>query len=408
MADYVENAMPHTPPLRLTGISNILSADQHETEVPTSIVFARLTDFVGYMKEDRYDLLFKRNVRLWLGKTKVNEAIRETFTKHSKEFAYSNNGITVLCESHIAHQGRHEIVINNPRVVNGSQTLHSIRDVPNPGASRAARVMVRIIEVPQLKSDDLPEQVERRKEIIRKIALRSNSQNNIKKWDLVSNDDFQLELARHFRTKKLFYERRKREWSERRTELKSVGIKRGPEIKGLSQLIASSRWDNKFLGPVAAKNPAELFDDQRYDLITETPAETAYQIHLLDGIADIHVRALAKEKQYVSNAARPMKHALFALMIRALQSAKAEWGSQELSKILASDTAFTDKRWRTLVTRSIDLIRDVFRIEDKRYRKREGQPLSTVNFFKSQSNMSKILFSPMPKMLRAAAKAVLH
>src|SRR6266567_610463 len=129
MADYIENAMPRTRPLRLTGINNVLSADKDETEIPTSIVFARLTDFISYMKEDRYGLLFNRNVRVWLGNTEVNKAIADTFRTSPKEFAYSNNGITVLCEGHTTHQGRHEIVITNPRVVNGSQTLHSIRDI---------------------------------------------------------------------------------------------------------------------------------------------------------------------------------------------------------------------------------------------------------------------------------------
>jgi site-specific DNA-cytosine methylase len=105
MADYVENAMPRTRDLRLTGISNVLSADRDETEVPTSIVFARLTDFISYMKDDKYDLLFNRNVRVWLGNTEVNKAISDTFRAAPKEFAYSNNGITILCEGHTTHQG---------------------------------------------------------------------------------------------------------------------------------------------------------------------------------------------------------------------------------------------------------------------------------------------------------------
>jgi hypothetical protein len=156
MVDYIENAMPRTKPLRLTGISNVLSADTNETEVPTSIVFAGLTDFLDYMKDDRYDLLFNRNVRVWLGKTEVNQEIAETFKKEPKEFAYSNNGITILCESHKTHQGRHEIEIINPRVVNGSQTLHSIGNISSGPRSQLARVMVRIIEVPAFVSGDLP------------------------------------------------------------------------------------------------------------------------------------------------------------------------------------------------------------------------------------------------------------
>ena len=341
MADFIENAMPRTPPLRLTGISNVLSADKRETEVPTSIVFARLTDFISYMKEDEYDLLFNRNVRVWLGRTKVNEGIRDTFQNHPKEFVYSNNGITILCESHTTHQGQQEIVINNPRIVNGSQTLHSIRDVPVNAASQAARVMVRIIEVRPPRS---PEEAERRKEVIRKIAIRSNSQNNIKKWDLVSNDEFQLELARHFRTKKLFYERRRKEWSQRRTKLKSVGIKRGPELKRLAQLITSYYWDDKLLGPVAAKKPDELFEGPKYDKITQTPPEVAYQLFLLDSVIEGHVQELARTTRYVKNLARHMKHALLALIVRALQSANATWGAEEFTEELEAELGISDKR----------------------------------------------------------------
>jgi hypothetical protein len=65
------------------------------------------------------------------------------------------------------------------------KTLHSIRDVEHP--SDSARIMVRIIKVPPPSPSDLPTQAEQRKEIIRKISIRSNRQNPIKKWNLVSN-----------------------------------------------------------------------------------------------------------------------------------------------------------------------------------------------------------------------------
>src|SRR6266567_2282340 len=93
-----------------------------------------------------------------------------------------------------------------------------------------------------------------RKELVRKISIRSNLQNPIKKWSLVSNDDYQQSLARYFRKKKLFYERRTKEWNFRRSELKSRGIRKGPELKWLTQLIASTYWDQKQLGPAIAKS----------------------------------------------------------------------------------------------------------------------------------------------------------
>lgn len=164
VAEHIEGAMPETEPLLLTGIQTVLTPATNESEVPTSIVFARLVDFINYMEGDPFDLLFARNVRLWLGPTETNLDIQKTFRDAPKEFAYSNNGITILCKKHTHETGKQELRLENPRVVNGSQTLHSIRLIDNP--SRLARVMVRIIEVPPGNSNDLPLHLEKRKEII--------------------------------------------------------------------------------------------------------------------------------------------------------------------------------------------------------------------------------------------------
>src|ERR1019366_6035879 len=111
----------------------------------TSLVFARLIDFIEYMKDDPHELLFARNVRLDLARTEVNNEIAETFVQHPEEFAYSNNGITMLCEKHMHASGTAKLTVINPRVVNGAQTLHSVRRVAKK--SSPARVMVKIIEI---------------------------------------------------------------------------------------------------------------------------------------------------------------------------------------------------------------------------------------------------------------------
>ena len=86
MADYIDDAMPLTPPLTLTGISGVLATDPSETEVPISIVFARLTDFIRYMEADPFKLLFARNVRLRLRGSLVNKDIAKTFGETPKDF----------------------------------------------------------------------------------------------------------------------------------------------------------------------------------------------------------------------------------------------------------------------------------------------------------------------------------
>jgi len=208
VVDYIEDAMPRTSTLLLTGISSVLSADKRETKVPTSIVFAKLVDLIRYMEDDPYDLLFARNIRLVLRNSKVNPEIRDTFRTEPTEFVFSNNGITMLCEGHFHDPGKQEVQIENPRVVNGSQTLHSIRDVSNP--SPTARAMIRIIQVPPPGMTDFSADAEKRREIIHKLSIRSNLQNPIRKWNLISNDEYQHDLARFFRKKKLYYERARR------------------------------------------------------------------------------------------------------------------------------------------------------------------------------------------------------
>lgn len=166
LIDDTDGAMPRTPAMTLTGIQNVLSPDKTDTEVATSIVFAKLIDFIRYMQGDPFDLLFMRNVRVAIStaKSQVNSAIKETFAKNPEEFAYSNNGITMLCERQNYDPGSKELKLDNPRVVNGSQTLHSIRDLPNP--SPKARAMIRIIEIPPSRGNDLPEQVRHKKAVI--------------------------------------------------------------------------------------------------------------------------------------------------------------------------------------------------------------------------------------------------
>ncbi len=269
LVDDIDGAMPRTPSISLNGVHAVLSPDKADTEVATSIVFARLLDFIRYMQGDPFDLLFNRNVRvaISISRSNVNRSIRETFRTSPKEFAFSNNGITMLCEKQHYDPGQKVLTLENPRVVNGSQTLHSIRDVPNP--SENARVMVRIIEIEPPRGDAIEEKIVRRKEIINKIAVRSNQQNPIKSWDLASNDDYQLELFRFFRSKGLFYERRDREWQLRSRELKSVNISYGTSIKWLTQLISSFHWEKPRLGPVVAKKVADLFENTVYETIRE-------------------------------------------------------------------------------------------------------------------------------------------
>jgi hypothetical protein len=396
--DYLEDAMPRTPSMTLTAINTVLSADKRDTEIPTSIVFAKLIDFVKYMEGDPYDLLFARNVRLSLGYTAVNKEIRATFRDSPEEFVFSNNGITMLCEQHTHDPGKQEVKIENPRIVNGSQTLHSIREVNN--ASPNARVMVRIIEVPPLDPDDFSAQANKKRDVIDKISIRSNRQNPIKPWNLVSTDDFQHDLARFFRKQRLYYERRDKEWAYRRTELKSLGIGRGPNIKWLTQLISSYHWDSKLLGPVPAKaRLGELFEGRSYELIKKTKPELAYQLHLLDPILEDSIKELAGSKRLFAWQAL---FTLFSLLTKSLQVANLEFGDPKTTIFLKA--ARPTQKWTKLCKGTVDYVRAVYRRDAKRYRDKWGQELTLANYFKSSNYIGKILKTPVPPHMKKLAK----
>jgi hypothetical protein len=342
---------------------------------------------------------------LSLGNTQVNAEIKETFISSPKEFAFSNNGITLLCESFKHEPGKREVVIVNPRIVNGSQTLHSIRDAPNPSLS--ARVMLRIIQIPPTKKGDLPEKVAHRKDVIHKISIRSNRQNSIKNWDLVSTDDFQHEIARYFRSKKLFYERRRKEWSHRRSELRSLGISRGPDNKIVAQLLTSFFWNKSSLGPVTAKRElGQLFDEPIYNRLKQTPIDLVYQLYLVDRIVQTCVIELARTKEYVASLTRHMQLTLFSLVIKSLDSAKILWRSPKLTEFLESQRDEPSRAWHHLIATLSSMLREHYYDEAKRYKVTSAQALPLSNFFKSHAYIERILQRPLPARAKTAAREI--
>ena len=412
LVDDIDGAMPRTPPITLNAIHALLPADRADTEVATSIVFARLLDFIRYMENDPFDLLFNRNVRVAISvsRSKVNRAIRDTFKTNPKEFAFSNNGITMLCEKQLYDPGQKVLTLENPRVVNGSQTLHSIRDVPNPSPN--ARVMVRVIEIEPPRGDALDRKIQRRKEVIGKIAVRSNQQNPIKSWDLASNDDFQLELFRFFRNKGFFYERRDREWKQRSRELRSVGIKYGTSIKWHTQLISSFHWSKSRLGPAVAKKVADLFEGELYESIRETPPELSFQLYLLNVALWESRSGLSKDKVYIRNLKSYEYFTLFSLVVRTLTEVRAKWGDPELTSQLHGQ--WKDyypnhyNLWRKLTKACIDHILVAFKKESRGYSRREGQELTYANYFKNQSSVARILKAELPGEIKRCARAALN
>jgi hypothetical protein len=135
--------------------------------------------------EKHKDLLFDRNVRLFLGvrKGSVNAGIAETLKDHeaSPNFWAYNNGITIVCDSfEVAGSG---IEVKNFSIVNGCQTAVCLAQGPADEVSRTA-VLVRVVAASPGIADD--------------VIRFTNSQNPIRTWDIASQDRTQRRLKAEF------------------------------------------------------------------------------------------------------------------------------------------------------------------------------------------------------------------
>lgn len=334
MIAFLDDAMPKTPDLILTQISKILPASDDLSKVPTTILFAKIHDFIKYMQKDPYELLFARNVRLIVGRTPVNADIAETYTSHPEEFVYSNNGITLLCDDLNHKTNVQQAIIVNPRVVNGSQTLHSVK-LYSTKYNDKARVMVKVIEIKPPDVSDFSNEARIKRQVVKTIAERTNKQNTITVEDLVSNDVFHIELDRYFRRFKIFYDRRKNSWKEvYKKYLKDEGIVEGPNLTTMMQIIASYYWDNKKLGPGIAKaKKKDLFSVDQYDIITKTENSISYQCYLI-------YQLILKTKKHLNKSGKDIftafNYAILSYVIRCLQNTNHVLGDRKISDLLNS------------------------------------------------------------------------
>jgi len=183
---------------------------------------------IGRIMSTYKNSLLKYNPRsfLELDKNPVNQAIRESITaSKANEFALFNNGVTMLSDrtgvsSDTAQQGKAQIVLRNPQLVNGGQTAYTLGRVYEECKSshdftvfRGKEVLLRVITfVDQGKK---PTPVAQKLALIGEISKASNSQTKIEESDRRSNDPIQLDLQEAFFSKfGLYYERKRGEFAD--------------------------------------------------------------------------------------------------------------------------------------------------------------------------------------------------
>jgi hypothetical protein len=233
----------------------------------TSYLFnARVSDFKKYLEHNDVGRLVARNIRYQLPGM-VGAGIRKTYEKLPHDFWYRHNGVTIVCDDFLERNRKATLI--NPSVINGAQTLYAIdrSRVENSPAVVGTRVIVRGMDAARASEDD---------EWLQRIIRGVNTQNRVHNYDFRSNDPEQVLLQTKFREMGVFYERKRGEWREFRTEPKYKGFKR-LSLPRLGQILMVVSEDDGG-GVITAKRGVDsIFDDRYYGDIFPTRSKIPHR-----------------------------------------------------------------------------------------------------------------------------------
>jgi hypothetical protein len=186
---YEEWRHGHVPDMGDVSLSfeHILEASAEQNPAPKSYIIHvntnELRDIYGKWKEK----LFSRNVRIFYGGTKkANKEMERTLAGEPEHFWYYNNGVTILSEKVTVKSRDKKIILKNPQVINGCQTISTIGET-NKKKDGSAYILAKIIEIP----DDSENQV-----FIDGIIQANNRQTPVDERILKSNHPLQVALQR--------------------------------------------------------------------------------------------------------------------------------------------------------------------------------------------------------------------
>lgn len=194
--------------------------------------------------------LLSKNLRYYIRKKDIDDAIRYTIDYEPENFWYKNNGITIICDDYII-DGK-EVKLKNFSIVNGGQTTYIIFK------SAVNKENDFFVPCKVIKSKGNTEDEKHKFSL--EIARATNSQKAIKVSDLRSNSPEQIRFIREMRDVGVFYLTKRGEVipknyleKDKNTNISEVGKL---ALAGIFQLPAVSR-----------NNSSKIFDDVYYSKV---------------------------------------------------------------------------------------------------------------------------------------------
>jgi hypothetical protein len=167
-----------------------------ETGIHSVVCTVNVNDILKWFRtSDEIDRFLQKNVREFLGEaSKINKAIQKSYLESPNWFWYKHNGIIIFADNLFIDKTKMELVLRNPQVVNGGQTLKALFSAydKNNRSDNSAKVILRVYRLPYEDTETYKRSIE--------IISALNSQNKINPSDLRSTDPRQVRLEQLFKS----------------------------------------------------------------------------------------------------------------------------------------------------------------------------------------------------------------
>ncbi|MGN9911107.1 AIPR family protein [Phytohabitans sp. LJ34] len=231
------------------------------------LVSRLLTDSTGGIRKT----LFYENVRDFQDYNAVNQEIRATLQDGDRRdrFAVLNNGITIVTRE-LTTAGD-DFRIRDFQIVNGCQTCHVLFD-EREALTDGVYVNIRLVE-------------SRDEDVIGGIIAATNRQTAVSDEDLAAREQFQKDLEEFFTAqperKRLFYERRSRQYSAHQQVEKTRIITRGQLIRAYAAMFLDEPARIGHYTELKQARGAELFQPNHAPIVYYAAASTYYRLEWL-------------------------------------------------------------------------------------------------------------------------------
>jgi len=202
--DVKHGYIPYTGRRELPFVGKYL--EYSEGRIYAIVCSVRIHDILKWFdSEKKVESFLQKNVREFLGKNRISKGIRKTFEESPSWFWYKHNGIMIFADQVSVDEKTGLLVLRNPQVVNGGQTLRALYKAydRNHEAGKAAQVLVRAYRLPYEDRETYANTID--------IISALNTQNNILPSDLHSTDPRQVRLEDLFKMLDYTYYRKRSE-----------------------------------------------------------------------------------------------------------------------------------------------------------------------------------------------------